>query len=377
MYYDVVEITNFRGIKHLAINDLGDFNIFTGRNNTGKSSCLEAIALLSSGNSDFKDVFDQDVLQQITFRRAKSKLSWKYLIHSGAKKSSIFGFKMGENKETEGMLIGKTPSDIELGPDDKLLEKINDQLEQKRQTPYRELVYEPVGGKKYTERARGIPKIQDKMFFYFNNSKECLAELYETNYEKDVVVVSTGKKESHGINKESLFIGNIEQIGGELHDRIAETGKLHEVITRLHEKFSDIKDVRQIGDVLYIFFKQGNKMPLDTMGDGFKVTMLITMASHALQNGVLMIEEPENYLHPGLMFHLIEELFISCKEHKIQIFVSTHSDEFIKYTLENAKDLDVSIIKLNKLDDEVEAEVYKKEHALENIEKLSIDLRGF
>jgi len=118
-------------------------------------------------------------------------------------------------------------------------------------------------------------------------------------------------------------------------------------------------------------------MPLDTMGDGFKVNLLITMASHALQNGVLMIEEPENYLHPGLMFHLIEELFISCKEHKIQIFVSTHSDEFIKYTLENAKDLDVSIIKLNKLDDEVEAEVYKKEHALENIEKLSIDLRGF
>lgn len=48
--YDSIRIQNFRGIKDLEIKNLGRVNLLVGANNVGKSSVLEAIALLNSEN---------------------------------------------------------------------------------------------------------------------------------------------------------------------------------------------------------------------------------------------------------------------------------------------------------------------------------------
>lgn len=45
---DSLEIRNFRNLKDFKITSLGDINLFTGKNNTGKSTILEAIALYAS-----------------------------------------------------------------------------------------------------------------------------------------------------------------------------------------------------------------------------------------------------------------------------------------------------------------------------------------
>ena len=42
-----IDIKNFRGIKHLSIDDFSRVNVFLGQNNSGKSSVLEAIFLLA------------------------------------------------------------------------------------------------------------------------------------------------------------------------------------------------------------------------------------------------------------------------------------------------------------------------------------------
>lgn len=42
-----IEINNFRGINHLKIDDFSRVNVFLGQNNSGKSSILEAVLLLS------------------------------------------------------------------------------------------------------------------------------------------------------------------------------------------------------------------------------------------------------------------------------------------------------------------------------------------
>ena len=42
-----VEISNFRGIDHLKIEDFSRVNIFLGQNNSGKSTVLEALSLLT------------------------------------------------------------------------------------------------------------------------------------------------------------------------------------------------------------------------------------------------------------------------------------------------------------------------------------------
>lgn len=42
-----IEIKNFRGIDHLAIDDLSRVNVFLGQNGSGKTSILEAILMLA------------------------------------------------------------------------------------------------------------------------------------------------------------------------------------------------------------------------------------------------------------------------------------------------------------------------------------------
>ena len=54
-----IEIERFRAFRGLRINGLGRVNLITGRNNTGKSSVLEALRILASDASPavFSDIF--------------------------------------------------------------------------------------------------------------------------------------------------------------------------------------------------------------------------------------------------------------------------------------------------------------------------------
>jgi recombinational DNA repair ATPase RecF len=46
-----VTIQGYRGIRDLRLQGLGRANLITGKNNTGKSSVLEALEILASGGN--------------------------------------------------------------------------------------------------------------------------------------------------------------------------------------------------------------------------------------------------------------------------------------------------------------------------------------
>ena len=45
MKIENIKIKNFKNLKSININNIGDINIIVGRNNTGKTSLLQAIML--------------------------------------------------------------------------------------------------------------------------------------------------------------------------------------------------------------------------------------------------------------------------------------------------------------------------------------------
>lgn len=72
-----IEIQNFRGFKLAKLTNLGDINIFIGKNNTGKSAILESIYLISTGlrfklyniwRSTFNNNYQKKALQSIFFQ---------------------------------------------------------------------------------------------------------------------------------------------------------------------------------------------------------------------------------------------------------------------------------------------------------------------
>ena len=63
-----LEIQNFKGIKQGKIDDLAQVNILVGRNNSGKSTILDALILLRSAIIG-QDYLEENGIQQILSRR--------------------------------------------------------------------------------------------------------------------------------------------------------------------------------------------------------------------------------------------------------------------------------------------------------------------
>ena len=66
--FKTLEINNFRGIDHLKIDDFSRVNVLLGQNNSGKSTVLEAIAMLMG-------MSNPDLPQAINAIRARKAFS--------------------------------------------------------------------------------------------------------------------------------------------------------------------------------------------------------------------------------------------------------------------------------------------------------------
>lgn len=59
-----IKINNFRSLKNVEINELNKVNIFMGKNNSGKSSILQAIYFAKNGKDPLLFTFDECVFSQ-------------------------------------------------------------------------------------------------------------------------------------------------------------------------------------------------------------------------------------------------------------------------------------------------------------------------
>ena len=109
--YRKVEISGFRGADKITLDKLGQINILVGKNNVGKSSCLEAISLLSSGSSGFRNAFDENSLERVLSRRVRHNSELKYLRRIGAVETRIVGHRT-DGSGAENLVMDKSPHDI-------------------------------------------------------------------------------------------------------------------------------------------------------------------------------------------------------------------------------------------------------------------------
>lgn len=66
------------------------------------------------------------------------------------------------------------------------------------------------------------------------------------------------------------------------------------------------------------------------------VAILVNKLHLAKEGSLVLLDEPEICLHPGAQKRLFEYLLSSCLQKKLQIIISTHSPELIKYLPNNA-----------------------------------------
>jgi len=328
-----LNITNYRNLKHLRISSLGRVNLFTGKNNTGKSAILEAIAIYAT-KGDLAMIF------QLLGERGENVRQWdtnKNRIESNMKiLSSLFTDRVVGFDKDHTISIGS----------------LNDTL----------LVKETSSDKSITLRfVRYFDDINEVDLFgnITSRSKRIIEENDPENaigdYKLGLEIKALDRnfimpfEEEKPLNRFHIIGGSLNQdniqfirtrnidneINSKLWDNITLTEKEKYAIEALKiieprtERIAFVGETPRERTPVIKLAGSNNILPLRSMGDGINRILTIILALVNSENGYLLIDEFENGLHYTVQEQLWNIVFKLADELNVQVFITTHSEDCI------------------------------------------------
>ena len=349
-----LKIHNYRNLVDLKINSLSQINLITGKNNTGKSTLLEAITLLVS-KGDIK------ILSQILLERGEHfRFNDAYKTTESAVKSlsSLFSDRIITFNSNDFIEISSSNNKKDDNDNIKLslVKYIN---EDDRDSIVRKKVIlnfdddDPnikIGFKIEVNNQTQIYPLLDGLDRYVNPLR-----FKNNDYTEVIKYVKT-----KNINKDS---------NSKLWDSIDLTPKEKYVIDALkiiEPKTEGItfKQVSREDRTPFIKLSDDNLIiPLESMGDGINRILTIILSLVNSENGVFLIDEIENGLHYSVQEKLWEIIFNLSDKLNIQVFATTHSEDTIK-SFENI---------INNSSNKIEGKLIRLENKNNSIRQIEFD----
>ncbi|MBP5540098.1 MAG: AAA family ATPase [Bacteroidales bacterium] len=296
-----IEISNFRGIDHLKIDDFSRVNVFLGQNSSGKTSVLECLLLMMG-------MTNPDLPQTINSIRSRSFSNFadlSYLFHD-------YNLKVAPEVASE--LFDGTRRHLQLD-----MTYVFDETEQ-------------------TNAQNGqIPTSETKTFLNtlkmnFDVESGQQKSSYECGFTVNRQGLITNKKMAEGyLEKNSVvFLSSDLAAGNPANDlvELAKRRKKDIVTERLKYFDSRITTLEILNNVAYVGLEGIDQLlTVNMQGDGLRRYLNIVAATANPQNNILLIDEIENGLHYSAYKKLWEALFALAVDTNKQIFVTTHSKE--------------------------------------------------
>jgi len=433
-----VSITNYKGIRELSI-DASHINIIVGRNNTGKSSILEAIGLTLSSLNGFKDSFNKKMFD-VMFKN-KSLRNFRYLINLNSNAATLSTKIHSDSHLSEvevELKYFKNFEELENNAElrNLFLEFLENLFKTKPFTKYLTenfyYSFETYPIREYAiELELLLNKLKSLKKLEYHKKEDALKEKLKTEsyisqiqkkIEDEKMRIKTKLLKSKKlfiitrVNKEvkdvsftyfpngpssliSLFLEEKEYVpkipfvfasgrrgySRDIFDLYVKLSKapeyLYETLNLIKERIPYVLDIRQIERDIFVIIQEQKKVkiPIQLMGDGFINLVRLAFITSLSKNGVALLEEPETTLHPGFMNILAED--IVGYSNYTQFFLTTHSSELLEEILEVAKEKDlldnVNIIRVFKQRDLVDREILSGSEALDEITTIKTDLRGY
>jgi energy-coupling factor transporter ATP-binding protein EcfA2 len=357
-------IDGYRGIDHFEYEP-NMINVFVGRNGTGKSSILEAIAIAYTAPTGFLDRLGTNVLERIIEEKG-----WEpeYLMHV--------------NDERKEFRIVSVRERVEVSVR-ALYEKGGMSVPE----PVKELVAEYCAGKRSEEPIVLLVGGERLEIGGSSAGEECVAEVLggpllhgqiSPSYIHFAVLPAERKVLTRVSVPSDLIFYNFQPEGKldakHLYDILLPTGRISPVLGHLGRYVPYFDDLRSDGRTLWVHFEGQQPLPLSATGNGFRESVRFMLASSLVPGGVFIVDG-FGKLHPFLAEMVAEWFAMAALKGRTQIFISTQDLEFIEKLLEFGGEL-VNLVRLYRIRDELAYEVLSRGEALEELDELRIDLRG-
>lgn len=371
-FINSLEVDGFRGFRGLRVDCFGKVNLITGKNNSGKSSLLEAIRILATGGA-LRTIYD--ILNYREELGAAGDFDKIYSPTDLAPFCNLFNGFPNLAASKQGFSISATGA-LPL-PVSRITAKINWFV--KKMDPDRQAFssYEPASSDLFDDvdsfpaldldiggRKRVIPldRFQRRIFSRVEaevTSNPCV-------YLDPFSSRSTGQM-------------------GALWDAIALTDAEQEVVKALKVISDDIQAVSMIGSderntrprsAIVKSDRHPSPLPLRTFGDGVNRLFGVILSLCNARNGVLLIDEIENGLHYSVQTEIWRTIFRLAKDLQVQVFATSHSWDCVRAFQEaaSASPEDGVLVRLSRTDDKIVPTLFT-ETELEIVTRDQIEVR--
>lgn len=373
IHIEELSIKNYRGIRKLSLSNLGDINIIVGNNNSGKTSVLESLLLISNP-SDFSNVLNISRMRdrvRYTFRGSPIMFdSFLYLFNRNSDKLDM----------ELSMLLNRRLIKMEIfGEVNNAIIDIDELSKKSGNKNSYQLYLSDIIESEEIEIFNGnlswdIGQNQDDEFSH--------SGMEDINYHKYVKIMGFKPKKSI-INTVHLSI--IDHIVDNTFRNITKdssiTRDVVEVLNTFDDDIIDLKIVEEEGKryVQTVESKSMGNMPLSVYGDGIKKVIAIANAIVSAKDGILLIDEIETSIHKSAMLKVYSWMIDSIKRYNVQLFITTHSMEVVDEMLASNElvienDM-IRVITLVKKENETVARVLTGEKAMQVREDYDMELR--
>lgn len=300
-----IEVNNYRCFEHLALKDLGRFNVIVGENSSGKTALLEALFFPGCDPQAVFQLRSWRGLQpvQLLPNRAAYGAVWKDLFYGYA-----------QNKIVKINLVGTPENTREL----QILYVANDQ------TPL------------FTGEAKELAQLKDSsaitpITFRTRDSGG-------TTFERSVVYIN-GSFSVVGAAPPNALIhflpsntaSNMVAVAAQFSE-LSKQNKEEYVIDALQRVFPQIKNLSVevsggVPDLYCLVDGLPEKTPVGIVSNGIMKLLTILLTISALSKGIILIDEIENGIYYKIFPKMWKAVHEFCEYYDVQLFVSTHSEE--------------------------------------------------
>jgi AAA15 family ATPase/GTPase len=304
-----LNIKNFRGFDALEINGLSKINLFVGKNNSGKTSILEALFLLIGMSNPLLP----NSINKIRGLNISSANQLKYLFHNlKFENKPFFSGKFNDGSERELEIHAK--------------------CQQKNDFP--SILSSAISTSEiigidlnFWDKKKDAQKVSRKSSTTFDNRGMDQTSHPNDYKEKLSATYISPEKDDLGV-----LVRYSEIIKRNEGDFILQTLKTFD---------NNIVNIQLLPDGVYFKLKDVNELvPSSIMGDGIRRFLNIVTAVSEKQNAFVCIDEIENGLHYSAYKWLWKSLLSFSEQNEVQLFITTHNIETLaclKYVLEDVQ----------------------------------------